>query len=237
MSADLMSWGSNKPIRSNGAGKPVVALDIDGTLGDYHTNFLEFAWRYFDRGPKTWDPQAVNPGLPLWDHMGISLREYRDAKLAYRQGGWKRWMPVYREASAMTHFIRDKMGAEVWLCTTRPYLRLDNVDPDTREWLRRNNIAYDALLFDPAHEEDGSKYDELARQGGQRVASIVDDLPEMITAARNAFYSSVNSKWIAPILREQPYNRTFKYDRRATDLLQAWELVVADIEAWRLWND
>lgn len=223
-------------MRTNGSDKPVVALDIDGTLGDYHRNFIEFARRYFNNTESNW--MAPNPGLPLWEHMGISHRDYRDAKLAYRQGGWKRWMPVYPEAAAMTHWIRTKLDAEVWLCTTRPYLRLDNVDPDTREWLRRNNIEYDALLFDPAHEEDGTKYDELFRQAGDRVASILDDLPEMILAAAGAAVQHAPRAhgWVAPILREQPYNGKFQYSRRAKDLLEAWELINADVNTWRGWN-
>lgn len=214
-----------------------MALDIDGTLGDYHRNFLEFADRYFHSNCGSWLEMADrvdNPGLPLWEWMGISHRDYRDAKLAYRQGGWKRWMPCYEGASQLTKFIRDA-DAEVWLCTTRPYLRLDNVDPDTREWLRRNEIQYDALLFDPAHAEDGTKYHELERQAGRRVASIVDDLPEMIEAAASVFTTSGGYKMVAPIIREQPYNKHFRWDRRAVDLSEVRELVMADIRVWRGW--
>jgi hypothetical protein len=223
-------------MRSNGEGKPVVALDIDGTLGDYHTNFLTFADLYFGRtfGHLIGDS---NPGLPLWEWMGIPQRDYRDAKLAYRQGGWKRWMPAYSGAADLTAQIRAA-GAEVWLCTTRPYLRLDNVDPDTREWLRRNDIGYDALLFDPAHEEDGTKYDELWRQAGSRVASIVDDLPEMIDAAERIFGICIKPQYcVSPILRDQPYNRHISWDRRVHSCLGILELVTSDLFSWRSWND
>lgn len=225
--------GHPVPVRRNGHGKPVVALDIDGTLGDYHSNFLEFADRYFGT---TFPKAKLNPGLPLWEWMEISQRDYRDAKLAYRQGGWKRWMPAYPEAGPMTAFLRESLGAEVWLCTTRPYLRLDNVDPDTREWLRRNEIQYDALLFDPAHEADGTKYDELARQAGSRVAAIVDDLPEMIEAARRSFGPPRGISRAVPILRQQPYNYQFGYSRRAKDLREVWEMVTDDVNIWKGFN-
>ncbi len=224
------SWGL-PALGRNGDGKPVVALDLDGTLGDYHANFLEFACRYFDNADFRNLIGVDNPGLPLWQFMGIPHREYRDAKLAYRQGGWKRWMPAYPMAAQLTSEIR-LAGAEVWLCTTRPYLRLDNVDPDTREWLRRNRIQYDALLFDPAHEEDGTKYDELKRQAGERVCAILDDLPEMIEAADRAFpYTQVR-----PIIRDQPYNRHMEPPQgiqRAGDLTEAWHLIKADIAVWK----
>jgi phosphoglycolate phosphatase-like HAD superfamily hydrolase len=212
-------------VRTNGDGKPIVALDLDGTLGDYHSNFLEFADRYFGT---TFPKSKLNPGLKLWQWMGISQRDYQDAKLAYRQGGWKRWMPCYSGVHELTAVIRAA-GAEVWLCTTRPYLRLDNVDPDTREWLGRNRIQYDALLFDPAHKEDGTKYDELARQAGTRVAAVVDDLPEMLQAAHDARVPGMSS----PILRDQPYNRHLEHFKRAHDSQEMWEFVSEDLKRWR----
>lgn len=216
-------------MKTNGEGKPVVALDIDGTLGDYHLNFLRFAAMYFDL-PNLVDDRLgqPNPGLPLWQWLGLDLRDYREAKLAYRQGGWKRWMPCYPGAAELTRKIQDA-GAEVWLCTTRPYLRLDNIDPDTREWLRRNEIHYDALLFDPTHEADGTKYDELVRQVAPRVASVVDDLPEMIEAA----YKLSLGGMMGPILRDQPYNRHYENWRRSGSCDEIWHRVSHDIEQWK----
>lgn len=177
-------------IRTNGHGLPVVALDIDNTLGDYHAHFLNFATLWFDKEMP--DPREINPGLPLHRFMGVSKARYREAKLAYRQGGWKRWMPAYPGAAELTRSIQAA-GAQVWICTTRPYLRLDNIDPDTREWLRRNRIKYNAVLFG----ED--KYKELRRQADDRVVAVVDDLPEMLKAANKNGFTNL-------YMRNQPYN-------------------------------
>ncbi len=190
-------------MRSNGHGVPVVALDIDGTIGDYHTHFLRFAQDWV--GMKMPSVLAINPGKPLWEHMGIRPELYRECKLAFRQGGLKRSMPVYDWASELTQVIREEFGWEVWICTTRPYLRLDNIDPDTREWLRRNGIGYDAVLFDRVNEK-GSKYDELKRQAGDRVVAVFDDLPEMVQEA--------NALGFRTFLRDQPYNRHLTTFRR-----------------------
>jgi hypothetical protein len=64
-----------------------------------------------------------------------------------------------------------------------------------------------------------------------RVASILDDLPEMVTnAAALGWY---------PILRDQPYNRHFKSFvegapiRRATNLIEAWGLISQDLDTWK----
>src|SRR5579864_2600758 len=105
----------------SGDGKPVVALDIDGTLGDYHAHFLWFAEHWLGTSmPRATD---INPGLPLSVFMGVPHHIYRDCKLAYRQGGLKRFMPAYPHAAELTRNIRDE-DVEVWICTTRPYLRL-----------------------------------------------------------------------------------------------------------------
>lgn len=197
-------------MRSNGHGVPIVALDIDGTLGDFHTHFLRFAEQWTgQKMPPVYEP---NFNMPLWDHMRVTQQVYRECKLAFRQGGLKRFMPVYDGAAELAQGIRD-LGAEVWICTTRPYLRLDNIDPDTREWLRRNGIVYDAVLFDRL-EEKGSKYEELWRQSTDRtVACVFDDLPEMCAAA--------NASGFRVAMRDAPYNREAGYFR----VHSCWEML------------
>ena len=178
----------------NGHNKPVVALDIDGSLGPFHANFLEFAERWLGRPMP--GAEEINPGLPLWRHMHITKTTYRQVKLAYRQGGAKRWMPVFPGASDLTRKIR-RAGAELWICTTRPYLRLDNIDPDTREWLSRHKIQYDCVIF------GDDKYDELVRQvDAKRVVCILEDLPELVERAVHLGIENV-------LLMDQPYNRHY----------------------------
>lgn len=217
-------------MRANGHGIPVVALDIDGTLGDYHGHFIRFATEWFGR--RFPPPHDVIPGEPLWRFMDIELRDYRECKLAYRQGGLKRSMPVDPGAAQLCRDIRAA-GAEVWICTTRPYLRLDNIDPDTREWLRRNKIEYDAVLFDLV-DEKGSKYAELKRQAGDRVCAIVDDLPEMLDVARAAW---PECGLPAMYLRDQPYNRHSTDWPRVFSAWTAWQSIRYDITRWREAND
>lgn len=145
--------------------KPVVALDIDGTLANYHRHFLNFA--------QDWLGEYVSKSYTgkesLADHIGVDKRTYREIKLAYRQGGMKRSMPIFYGADSIPYALRNN-GAEVWLTTTRPYLRLDNIDPDTREWCRRKNIEFDGLIYDEA------KYERLAEiVGTERIVAVLDD--------------------------------------------------------------
>lgn len=184
---------------------PVVGLDIDGTIGDYHRHFLKFAEGWLGRPMPA--PEDINPGLPLHKHMRVAKSTYRACKLAYRQGGMKRSMPVYEGAAEVVRYMRN-CGVQVWICTTRPFLRLDNIDPDTREWLRRNRIQYDGVLFGE------HKYRDLAKTvGTTRVLMVVDDLPEMMVQTRQI---GIKNR----VLRDQPYNKQYLDDsyERAHDM-------------------
>lgn len=160
--------------------RPVVAVDIDGTLGEYHEHFRRFASEYYGRHL----PIGYDGSTDFSSWLGLSKAEYRQAKLAYRQGGAKRTMPVRDGAVELVNSLREQ-GAEIWLCTTRPYLRLDNIDPDTREWLRRHGIPYDGLLYG----ED--KYARLLEcVDFERVVGVYDDLYEMCEhAAHQGFFA------------------------------------------------
>jgi len=196
---------------------PVVAVDIDGTLGDYHSHFLCFAAGWYGRQMP--DPKDINPGLPLHKFMQTSKSTYRQCKLAYRQGGLERSMPAYEGAAELTNTIR-KCGAELWLATTRPYLKLDTQSPDTRHWLRANKIQYDHLIWGE------HKYRDLVKQvGRERVAAVLDDLPEMIQQAA--------SLKLPTILRDQPYNKHLDWFPRAMDLDAALEEILIDLGKWK----
>ena len=201
-----------------------MALDIDGTLGDYHGHFLRFAEGWI--GKKMPRPEEINPGLPLHKLMAVSKQTYRQCKLSYRQGGLKRSMPAYPGARLLSTEVR-KAGAEVWICTTRPYLRLDNIDPDTRHWLRRNGIQDDGVLWGE------HKYRDLVKNVGlDRIVCALDDLREMTTQAEQL--------GITAILRDQPYNKPcdgryseFLYLTRARDLNEARHLIIEQIHRWK----
>ena len=208
----------------SGGDKPVVAIDIDGTLGDYHAHFLWFAERWLGRPmPSATD---VNPGMRLSKFMGVPHHVYRECKLAYRQGGLKRFMPAYPFASDLTHKVRAE-GAQLWICTTRPYLRLDNIDPDTREWLRRNEIEYDAVVWEGLDGE--TKYQDLVGQVGlSRIVAVADDLPEQTADAERLGISNI-------YVRDQPYNREpYVRGDRIHSLENLWDCLEMDISQWRL---
>jgi hypothetical protein len=158
--------------------RPVVAVDIDGTLGDYHSHFTDFCYLYFG-----WERDRLldvpwNGFSNFEDWLGLDRVKYREAKLAYRQGGNKRWLPLYEDAPEVMAGIRQS-GAEIWIATTRPWQRLDNIDPDTQEWLRRHGIPYDHMLY------GDDKYAQLIScVDPERIVAVIEDLPEQWERAK-----------------------------------------------------
>lgn len=173
---------------------PVVAIDIDGTLADYHGHFLQFLSLWTDHPLEL----GYNGSERFRDWVcpayGISLDAFRAAKLAYRQGGMKRTMPMYPGAADLVRAAREE-GAEVWLTTTRPWDRYDRVDPDTREWLRRQGIEFDGLLY-----SDDKLHDLAESVDPGRVVAVLDDQYEQCEIAARIWGGQV------PILARNSFN-------------------------------
>jgi len=209
---------------------PVVAIDIDGTLADFHGHLLRFLvqWTGSDIVPILKGSIDPYDGSESWSDyccrlFDIDRTTFRQAKLAYRQGGLKRTMPVIDGAQRICHTVKEA-GAELWLTTTRPYLSLDNIIVDTTEWLERQGIAFDGLLFD----ED--KYAKLAEQvDSERVVAVLDDLEEMCRAASDVLHYGVD----VAILMRNKYNAAMDWPSVAASLPQAGQMIELRLNYWR----
>jgi hypothetical protein len=200
-------------------------VDIDGTMADWETEWFNFAAIWLDLLDKLphwleWDGVGE-----LSNYMGLDKEVYRTVKLAFRQGGFKRWIRPYPQLPSLVNGIHE-LGAELWITTTRPYLRLDNMDPDTREWLRRNNVEYHGLIYG----ED--KYLQLGQAvGSDRVAAVLDNEASCYRRALGLEYS--------PILRRTKYNRNVLTHRHHGTIYQAHgfgealAMITERVEKWR----
>ena len=172
---------------------PVLALDVDGTIADYYAHFKWFAELYLQTELSVdWTGTEE-----FSEALGLDLSVYRQIKLAYRQGGMKRCIPkLDQDLSEVIPQVRSQLGAQIWICTTRPWQRLDNIDPDTQFWLQRNVGRVDGVIYG----ED--KYEDLLDLVGKdRILGVVDDLPTNIRKAgalglRSAIYAGDhNAEW------------------------------------------
>lgn len=198
---------------------PIVAIDIDGTLGDYYGHLHHFAERYLGRRLKgKYDGSTTH--REFYESMGVPAHIFREIKLAFRAGSMKRSMPPYTDWIEMVHKVKQR-GAELWLTTTRPYLRMDNIDPDTRHWLQRHEVPYDFLLYDE------TKYQELAhRVDRPRVVAVLDDVDEMYDDAEAMFGYGV------PILRRNEYNGAVVRPFWARTPKEAYQMISDRIERY-----
>lgn len=198
-----------------GPSAPLVALDLDGTLGDYHRHFERFAQMWTGRD-LVWDPTIVGP---FYKQLGMSKAVYRQCKLAYRMGGMKRSIPVFDGAAEMVRAIRGA-GVGVAACTTRPYLAMSTIDLDTQHWLKRNGIKVDHLLYGE------HKYRDLVKSVGRDrvVCALDDDLSQLGIATRLG---------VTPILRRNEANKGYEQELGrwfVSDLHQAQEVILHLIE-------
>jgi len=176
--------------------KPIVAFDIDGTLGDYHGHFTKFAEMYLQR--KLPHPAKWHSKQEFSDYLAIEKEEYRRIKLAYRQGGLKRSMPIYEPMIARVQQAARE-GCEVWLTTTRPWMSHNNLHPDTRFWLDRAGVPSDPLLY------DAERYQGRAQATDPERGILFGDAPpEQGEAASNIFGVEV------PVIAATTYNRWFR---------------------------
>lgn len=180
---------------------PVVAVDIDGTLANYYDHFHWFAELYLQK-PLSEDWSETSE---FSEALGLDKEIYRDIKLAYRQGGMKRSIPPIDQGVAdLIKSIRSN-DIQVWICTTRPWLRLDNIDPDTRFWLEHNVGRVDGLIYG----ED--KYlDLIDIVGKDRILGLVDDLPENIIRGHEL--------GLKTMIRTGRHNANFRRNPRFRDL-------------------
>lgn len=179
--------------------QPIVALDVDNTLGNWTGHFFDFLEKYRNVDQAEVMRWAQYRGdQELSEFLQMTKREYQDAKVAFRAGGFKRWMPLMGYPSHLPLLRHALNDCEVWITTTRPWQRLDNIDQDLREWLHRMRIPYNHILF------DDHKYQVLASTVDPgRVVFVLDDDPEMFDEAQDmglpVFFRKTN--WTRGITR------------------------------------
>lgn len=200
---------------------PIVALDYDGTLGVYHDHFRRFA--------EEWTGKPLRGGydgsVPFYRWLGMGKETYRKCKLAYRRGGLKRSMPPYAGGKELTRAVR-KAGALVFICTTRPFLAFDNIEPDTVHNARRHGIQYDHLL------SGENKYRELCKVAGgnRQVVMVLEDQDDMLSQALSLRLPAVRMR--------HAHNDVFdvKVDTEVSTLAAAQEVALARIQLYKEGN-
>lgn len=199
---------------------PIVALDIDGTIGVYHEHFRRFAAEWVGREL----PGGFMGNVPFHKHLGLSKQTYRKCKLAYRRGGLKRSMPHYAGSRQLSVEAR-RAGAKVFICTTRPFLSLDDVEPDTVHNLKRHGVQYDYII------SGEHKYRDLLKiVNRSQVVMVLEDQDDMLSQALSLGLPAVRAR--------HAHNDVSKVEVEAEvhDLSAAKEVALARIKLYKQGN-
>jgi len=200
--------------------RPVVVVDIDGTLADYHNHFVHFAEEYSGQIL----PLVYGGGQEFSEYLQLEKSFYREMKMAYRQGGMKRSMPIFFGADEFMWEVKG-LDVEIWIATTRPWQRLDNIDPDTRHWLKRYHIPYDYMIY------GDQKYSELLqRVDNNRILAVVEDQLEQCELANSALGDSgVGGRVWQP---ERSHNRNEQWENYFETFDQMLSVIKARLRWW-----
>lgn len=186
----------------------VVAVDIDGVLAKYPEHFIQFAEKKTGKDLSSIELTEYN----LYGILAeiVSVETMKQIKHEFRDTGQLRDMGVYPEASAFTKKLK-KLGYTIVLLSARPYKEYPRIFSDTIAWLKKNDIKYDAIIWDENKEE-----------------RIVNEFPKMKFMIEDHF---ANAKKVAGYgykvyMIDKPYNKnlSFKNVTRVNTLkeVQKW---------------
>lgn len=170
----------------------VVGVDIDGVLADYPRSFVDFINKELgtDYTMDTVDSYDIYECLGISTELGVKLKD------RYRQTGQKRFIPVCEGAKEMLTWLREQ-GYKIMLLTARPYQEYKRIFADTLEWLDKNELPYDSIIFDEKKEE------RLIKEFGKdRIEFFIDDV------ASNA--NNISRLGVPCYLVTRPYNKGAK---------------------------
>lgn len=127
--------------------KDTVILDIDGVLADYRTGLLQWINKNLPELQKLTEHHlGRNDTWVDYKSMGISYREWLQVLETFRMSRGKVFIPTFDWADTFTQVMRAE-GYFIVLLTSRPIDIYSNIYLDTVQWLQKNNLDYDLLLW------------------------------------------------------------------------------------------
>lgn len=117
----------------------VCAIDLDDTLADSSEYFIEVY-------------SKLNGNIKVFKNRAelkerLSALEYEEYKRWYRESGEKINIPVKKGAKELCDNLK-KAGYKIVIISARPYEKHNRIFPDTLQWLKENEIQYDAIYFE-----------------------------------------------------------------------------------------
>ncbi len=156
--------------------KKIAIIDIDGILASWPKTFINFVNEKTNNNFKSYKDLRNN----LERLLMFNLKEQ------YRLSGIKKEMDVLFDATKFTKFLK-KENYSIIIVTARPYEKYFRIYSDTLNWLNKNNILYDAIIW----KQEKEKY-IIEHFKKENVAFCIDDdidnINKLTTSGFKTFY-------------------------------------------------
>jgi hypothetical protein len=137
----------------------IVIIDIDGVIASWPETFINFVNIHTDNYFNNYSTMKKTVDRKLL----IELKE------KYRLSGWKSDMKMLFQANEFIDYLKDE-GYTVVIITARPYKIYNRIYSDTINFLDKNKIKYDAIIW----EQEKEKY-IIEHFNKNQIAFCVDD--------------------------------------------------------------
>lgn len=128
----------------------VVGIDIDGVLAEYPEGFIKF----IEKKTKIDLSKIKITSYNLYNIIGdvVGVEKMKKLKHEFRMSGEKRNLDCIKGARQSMVQLKKK-GYRLILLSARPYKEYPRIFADTIEWLNKNKIPFDAILWDENKEQ------------------------------------------------------------------------------------
>jgi len=161
----------------------ICAFDVDGVLNYYPDPWVEFINR--NSAEKYRDLNDAKRNIPY--------QLYRDLKYEYRESGVKANLKVRAGAKETLKELKH-MGYTILIITSRPFEEHKSLFKQTTDWLSKNKLPYDGIIFGK------NKYVEVLTKA-PNLRFLVDD---------HRYYANSVARWnYKAFLVDNQYNQGY----------------------------
>ena len=147
-----------------------IGIDIDGVLTNVERFQLDYGSKFYSK----YNKYVVNPkGYEPYEEFGVSTElddEFWDEYYFYYLKNY----PARDFASEIIKKLKDEEN-EIYIITARhgePRISTEEIESTTKNWLDKNGIIYDKLIFSPE--------DKLETCLNNKIDVMIEDRPENI---------------------------------------------------------
>lgn len=178
-------------------GELVCGIDLDDCLADSISTWISFFNENIDEVLKKSKEEkfewAKTFYVNLWTlKKDVPYYYYRLLKEMYRQSEAKKNIPVKNGAKRLTSFLKDRGYKIIIITKRRP-----NPAKLTYEWLEKNEIIYDDVIFSQdKHVEILTKFPNLAFmiEDNREIAEIVNQWGYFVFLMKNEYNSGIKKE-------------------------------------------